>query len=83
MSRKANPRRPQVEDLLVPAGGARFFAEHCRGSAADSRRRHVAYSLLSSISSAILERDADHKRSTVRSDSSSAAAVSAVVKPAK
>jgi hypothetical protein len=76
-------RSGKYEELLVPGGAAEAYAGLGKGGAEESSRRWFAYSLLSSIRDAIRERAVDQARSTVRSDSSSASAVSTVVKPAK
>ncbi len=89
------PRRPRqtgerngherdVRERLVPGGGKALFRE-CAARPADgaSGRRRQLYSLVSSISSAMRERADDQARSTERSETASASAVSAVVRPAK
>lgn len=73
-----------VRERLVPGGGKALFRE-CAGREADaaSGRRRQLYCLVSSISSAMRERADDQARSTERSETPSASAVSAVVRPAK
>lgn len=75
---------PDVREQLVPGGGKALFRE-CAGPQADpaSGRRRQLYSLVSSISSAMRERADDQNRSTERSETPSASAVSPVVRPAK
>lgn len=73
----------RTEERLVPAGGVDLYRRCRRSKDAQSDERYSVYALFSSISSAIRERAVDQKRSTDRSDTSSASAVSAVVKPAK
>ncbi len=75
---------PDVREQLVPGGGKALFRE-CAGRRADaaSGRRRQLYSLVSSISSAMRERADDQNRSTERSETPSASAVSPVVRPAK
>lgn len=76
--------RRGVRERLVPGGGKALFRE-CAGAPANAAagRRRQLYSLVSSISSAMRERADDQRRSTDRSETPSASAVSAVVKPAK
>ena len=81
-SKKPN-RRSDIEKLLKPGGAKRRYASLRQTAAEESDRRWFAYSLLSSINSAIRERAEDQNRSTDRREISSASAVSAVVKPAK
>lgn len=76
-------KRTDIEQLLVPGGAKEAYADLREKNSREGERRWFLYALLSSISSAIRERAADQARSTDRSDSSSASAVSAVVKPAK
>lgn len=75
--------RAEIEELLVPGGAVQRYVSSRLAETEESRKRWFAYSLLSSISSAIRERAADQNRSTERGESSSASAVSAVVRPAK
>lgn len=74
----------EIERRLVPGAGKRMlceFGQPPRGE--QSRKRWGVYSLLSIISSAIRLRAVDQSRSAVRSDTSSASAVSEIVRPAK
>ena len=85
--RQTGERSGQARDVrerLVPGGGKALFRE-CTGrqTGAESGRRRQIYSLVSSISSAMRERADDQNRSTERSDTPSASAVSPVVRPAK
>ena len=79
----ATKKRTDIEQLLVPGGAKQAYADLSESTSREGERRWFLYAVLSSISSAIRERAADQARSTERSDSSSASAVSAVVKPAK
>lgn len=73
-----------VRERLVPGGGKALFQEcACRPADSASGRRRQLYCLVSSISSAMRERADDQNRSTERSETPSASAVSAVVRPAK
>lgn len=74
---------PAIAEWLVPAGGVEVYRSCRSGQGPESRERHSVYELFSSISSAMRERAEDQARSTERSDSASASAVSAVVRPAK
>ncbi len=78
------PRRRELRERLVPGGGQAVYRD-CTGPAVDeaSRRRRDVYSLLSSISAAMRDLAEDQNRSAERSDTPSASAVSAVVRPAK
>lgn len=85
--RQSGERSGQARDVrerLVPGGGKALFRE-CAGRQADAASgwRRQLYSLVSSINSAMRERADDQARSTERSETPSASAVSAVVRPAK
>ena len=75
--------RSGIEQLLVPGGASRLYMSFNKTETEESEGRWFAYSLLSSISSAIRERAEDQSRSTDRTEISSASEVSAVVRPAK
>ena len=75
---------PDFLERLVPGGGQALYGDLSDGPGGDeSRHRRYLYSLVSSIRVAIRDRADDQKRSTERSDTPSASAVSAVVRPAK
>lgn len=80
---KISGPRAGIEQLLVPGGASRLYLSFNQTETEESEGRWFAYSLLSSISSAIRERTEDQSRSTERTEISSASEVSAVVKPAK
>jgi hypothetical protein len=74
----------EIERRLTPGAGKRMFFEFGRSRCGElSRERWGLYSLVSIISSAIRARALDQSRSAVRSETSSASAVSEVVRPAK
>lgn len=74
----------EIERRLTPGAGKRMFFELGRQPRGEqSRKRWGLYSLVSVISSAIRARAIDQSRSAVRSETSSASAVSAIVRPAK
>ncbi len=81
--RPTTAMRTDIESLLVPGGGRETYVLARSAQSPRSAERWYRYSLLSSMSSAIRERADDQSRSIERSDVSSAAADSEVVKPAK
>lgn len=83
LTTKITGPRAGIEQLLVPGGASRLYMSFNQIETEESEGRWFAYSLLSSISSAIRERTEDQSRSTERTEIPSASEVSAVVKPAK
>jgi len=75
--------RRDIERRLVPGGGTDVYESLRSETTPQSSSRWRRYTLLSSMSSAIRERAADQSLSADRSDTSSATAVSDVVRPAK
>lgn len=74
----------EVEHRLTPGAGKQMFCELRRPPCGEQARKRLGvYSLVSVISSAMRARALDQSRSAVRSETSSASAVSEVVSPAK
>ena len=75
--------RSNVKERLVPGGAQETYTSLRQRTAEEPVDGWLVYALSSSIKAAIRERADDHARSTERSESSSASAVSPVVSPAK